>query len=95
MNRIILILCLFIANLSLTSFGIISNPNAALIRTKASNALIVNSKSSIKIQQGLSKPLLDLENIEINSENQNSFLKSYFGFVYNLITKLVSAFSSK
>ena len=95
MNRFVLILCLFTANISLTSFGIISNSKASLMQTKARNTLIVNSKSSIKIQKCLNKPLVDLDDLETNSENQNSFLKSYFGFVYNLITKLVSAFSSK
>jgi hypothetical protein len=95
MKRFTLVLCLCIANFSLTSFGIISNPNTTLMQTKACKSLVVNSKSSIKVQQCLAKPSVDLANVEMKNVNQKSFFKSFFGFVYNLITKVVSAFAAK
>jgi len=38
---------------------------------------------------------VDLDNVEMKNVNQKSFFKSFFGFVYNLITKVVSAFAAK
>ena len=95
MKRITLVLFLFIASFSLTSFGIISNPNASVKQNRDCNTLVVNSKSTVKIQQCLAKPLVDAEDVELKDDNQKSFLRSFFGFVYKALTKLVLAIVSK
>lgn len=95
MKRITLVLFLFIASFSLTSFGIISNPNASVKQNKDCNTLVVNSKSTVKIQQCLAKPLVDADDVELKDDNQKSFLRSFFGFVYKALTKLVLAIVSK
>jgi hypothetical protein len=98
MKKLVLFLLLISANLSLSSFGIVSNPRIADQQLKAGKSMAINSRSTVNTNSLLVNPLLEktINSQEENKEeSQKGFLKSLFGFILSALSQIVLSLISK
>jgi len=97
MKRLALFLLLSVSVLSLSSFGIISNPRLAEQNSSEIKTLTINSKSTIisKSQAVTSLDLKEEPDLEKQETESKNFIKSFFSFVISALSQIVWTLLSK
>ena len=97
MRKLVLFLLLVSATISLSSFGIVSNPRIANQQQKAGKSMAINSKSTVNSIIIFSNPLEIKDNgkADADRESGKSILKSFFGFIISALSQIVVTLVSK
>ncbi|MCF8325388.1 MAG: hypothetical protein K9I84_10550 [Leadbetterella sp.] len=97
MKKLVLFLLMVSATLSLSSFGIVSNPRMADQQHKAGKSMVINSKSSVNSTVIFNNPveIKDSGKTEEKLESGKSLLKSFFALIISTLSQIVMTLVSK
>jgi hypothetical protein len=97
MKKLVLFLFLAISSLSLSSFGIVSNPRIANQQQKAGKSMVINAKSTVNSTVIFSNTVEIKDNGKTDEklDSGKSILKSFFGFIISALSQIIMTLVSK
>ena len=97
MKKLVLFLFLLTASLSLSSFGILSNPKMADRHGNLNKSMTIHSKSTVNSALILKRTLVLNNEVQATAvENSNfNFLRSFFSFLVTELSQIVIKLISK
>jgi zona occludens toxin (predicted ATPase) len=95
MKKLVLFFFLLTASISLSSFGIISNPKIASQKARSGKMMTINSKSTVRTSILFQNSLVSSNTNEAKQEPQKSFLRNFFGCIVGVFSKIVMTLITK
>ena len=96
MKRVLLVVLLFCSTMTLTSFGLIDNPKVAVQYQKSMSYNGNGKLLRVNLESKNIKPISENTDLEKEDSNSNkSLFRAFFSFVFQAISKVVIAFTSK